>query len=210
MTRYNLGCGSQYIDSYINVDFPESEHNVNHDVKADLYTDILEMKYEECDEIRSHHFFEHFNYYDSLALLLKWTEALKIGGTLVIDVPDLEALCRAYLVADTETKFRVARYLFGSHEAKWAFHLNNWGKDTLSYVLIKLGFSIEEYQSYGEPNSKQPNCGMTITAVKRKAHSREYLLGELDKILELYQNGRDTDFENRLGQYFKNEMRKKI
>lgn len=116
--------GSQYMEGYCNVDFPPTHHNVNHDIKVDLYANILEMKYEKCEEIRSAHLFEHFNYFETFALLYKWTNALEMNGTLIIDIPDLEALCRAYLAADTKTKFLVARYLFGSHEAEWAYHIN--------------------------------------------------------------------------------------
>lgn len=210
MTHYHLGCGSQYLSGYINIDFPEANHNVNHDVKADLYTDILEMKYEECDEIRSHHFFEHHNYYDSFVLLFKWTEALKVGAKLIIDVPDLEALCKAYLAADVKKKFLVVRYISGSHEGSWAVHFSNWNEDTLSYVLKEIGYLIEKVDKYGSPTEEKPNCGVMITAKKETVYSREELIKKLENILELYQNGKDSDFENRLGQYFKDEMKKKI
>ena len=207
--KYHLGCGSQYLQGYLNVDFPPENHTVNNDVKADLYTDILNMEYEECDEIRSSHFFEHFNYYNSFVLLYKWTNALKLNGKLIIDVPDLEALCQAYLNANAETKFLVLRYIAGSHEAAWSYHINGWSKDTLSFVLTELGYKITEINKYGIINSKQPNCGICITALLDKKIDREILIDKLSNILKKYQNG-NTDFENRLGQYFINEMKKKI
>jgi len=207
--KYHLGCGSQYMEGYCNVDFPPTYHNVNHDIKVDLYANILEMEYQTCEEIRSHHFFEHFNYFETFALLYKWTNVLDNKGLLIIDIPDLEGLCQAYLAADTETKFLVARYLFGSHEAEWAYHINGWSQTTLGYVLMELGYSIENVKRYGSPNDLQPNCGLTITARKLIEYSKKELQDKLDKILLLYKNG-NTDFENRLGLYFQAELKNKI
>lgn len=207
--KYHLGCGSQYFEGYTNVDYPQDDHNVNHDIKADVYTNILLMKLEPCDEIRSHHFFEHFNFYDTFVLLYNWTNALKVGGTLTIDVPDLEALCQAYLVASSTNKFLVKRYLFGSHEAHWAFHINGWCKDTLSEVLGKLGFSITNTIKYGDVNSVQPNCGITIYANKDKELPKIEVENVLIEFLKLYKNG-NTDFENSLYNYFVKSFKEKI
>jgi hypothetical protein len=207
--KYHLGCGSHYLEGYLNVDFPDANHNVNHNIKADLYIDILEMQYEECEEIRSHHFFEHFNYFDTLALLFKWTNALKLGGKITIDLPDLEELCKAYLSADTKTKFLVARYLYGSHEADWAYHINGWSKDTLSFVLQELGYVVCGVEKYGSCIDKQPNCGFTIVARLENKIANTELRNRLVNILALYKNG-NTQFENSLHDYFAIELDKKI
>jgi predicted SAM-dependent methyltransferase len=207
--KYHLGCGSNYLEGYLNVDFPPENHNVNHDIKADLYTDILKMNYPDCEEIRSHHFFEHFNYFDTCVLLYKWTHNLQLGGILVIDLPDLEALCQAYLLADVKTRFLVGRYMFGSHEANWAYHINMWSQNTLTYILTELGYVIENIHKYGLPTDKQPNCGLTIRAKKNIIYNQEEIKNKITNFLELYKNG-DTDFENRLCQYFKDEFNRKI
>jgi hypothetical protein len=207
--KYHLGCGSHYLEGYLNVDFPDANHNVNHDIRADLYTDILQMHYEECEEIRSHHFFEHFNYFDTFALLYKWTNALKSGGKLTIDLPDLEELCRAYLSADTKTKFLVARYLYGSHEADWAYHINGWSKETLEIVLQSLGYIIQDVQKYGSYTDKQPNCGLTISSILQNKPNPTEMKNSLIQLLALYKNG-NTEFENSLCDYFVVEMNKNL
>ena len=89
--KYHLGCGTRYFDGYVNVDNPPSEHSIAN-VKADIYGDLITVKLDPCEEIRSHHVFEHFSYSESLALLVKWTRALKIDGVLIIDIPDIEVL----------------------------------------------------------------------------------------------------------------------
>lgn len=207
--KYHLGCGSNYLNGYLNVDFPSENHNVNHNIKADLYTDILEMDYQECEEIRSSHFFEHFNYFNTFVLLYKWTEKLNIAGKLIIDLPDLEELCKAYLEGDIKTKFIVARYMYGSHEADWAYHINGWSKETLSYILQELGYEIININKYGLFNEEKPNCGITITATLNKKYNKDEVANKLIKIFDLYKNG-NTDFENRLCLYFTEKFNSKI
>ena len=80
--KYHLGCGTRYLDGYVNVDNPPSKHSIAN-VKADIYGDLITVSLDPCEEIRSHHVFEHFNYMESLALLVKWTRALKIEGDRV-------------------------------------------------------------------------------------------------------------------------------
>lgn len=207
--KYHLGCGSHYLEGYTNVDFPPENHNVNHDIKVDLYANILEMTYEGCEEIRSHHFFEHFSYFDTLALLFKWTKCLILNGKLVIDMPDLEELCKAYLNGSIETKFITTRYLYGSHEADWAYHINGWSKDTISYILENIGYEIQQTNKYGNFTDEKPNCGITVSAILKQKYDKDTLREKFHKVFKLYQNG-DTDFENRLCEYFIKEFEGKI
>lgn len=205
--KYALGVGEYYLEGYLNVDYPQEHHNVNDNIKADLYADILTMDYEPCIEIRSHHFFEHFNYFNTFILLYKWINALELNGILTIDIPDLEELCKAYLYGDIKTKFLVTRYLYGSHEAHWAYHINGWSKDTLEYILNDLGLELINIKKYGNFEDIQPNCGMTLTfEVKNKLNKQE-ISEKLINFLSLYKNG-ETDFENRLYKYFEQEFNK--
>lgn len=127
------------------------------------------MKYDCCEEIRSHHVFEHFNYIESLALLIKWSEALQQSGQLRIDVPDFETLCRQYLInRDIKKSFKLIRLLFGSHEAEWAYHINGWSSDTLEYVLEKFGFEMISCHKYGNPLADFPNCGIDMKFMKKE------------------------------------------
>jgi predicted SAM-dependent methyltransferase len=198
--KYHLGCGSVYLEGYVNVDFPQEHHNINHSIKADLYVDIMKMKYEKCDEIKSNHFFEHFSYVDSLVLLYKWTKALNFEGILDIGIPDVEELCKAFVIGNTATKFKVIRYLYGSHEADWAYHLNGWSKDTLTHVLEILGYKIEDISSHGDFNSDFPNCGLNIKARLTVLFYLEDLQEKIKEILLMYKNG-NTEFEKNLYDY---------
>lgn len=163
--KYHLGCGTQYKDGYINIDNPPSEHSIAN-VKADIYGDLITVPLDPCIEIRSHHVFEHFNYMESLALLVKWTRALELEGILLIDIPDMEVLTQELLTSiqknDVRRTFKIVRLLYGSHEADWAYHINGWSLRSLSHVLEKMGFEGTGSQRYGDRASIFPNCGLAM------------------------------------------------
>jgi len=147
--RLHLGCGEQYLDGYINIDYPSSEHTVMV-IKADIFADIAQLNFPPCslDEIRSHHVFEHFSRIEALALLIEWHQWLKLGGKLHIETPDLIGSAKTLLL-DTSwsVKMGVVRHLAGSHEAKWAYHIDQWFPERFEHTLRKLGFDPVQTQS---------------------------------------------------------------
>lgn len=207
--KYHLGCGSVYLNGYCNVDFPPENHNVNKNIKVDLYTNILTMEMQRCSEIRSSHVFEHFNYTDSLFLLYRWYKHLTINGLLRINIPDVEALSKALTEASIEKSFRIIRYLYGSHEDTWAYHINGWTDKTLSYALNNIGFMISSINKTGSINSDHPNCSIELFAVKKEEKSDIELIKSITSLFRLYKNG-DTEFENSLESYFQEKFTERI
>lgn len=143
--KLHLGCGEKYLDGYINIDYPPSEHTVAN-VKADLFYDITKLKFpnESVDEIRLHHVFEHFERATAFSLLIKWHEWLKVGGLLHIETPDIKG-CAEVIVsnASIKTKQAIIRHIFGSHEAKWAYHLDGWFDEKFLHILQQFGFEVK-------------------------------------------------------------------
>jgi len=141
--KLHLGSGAKYLDGYINIDFPQSEHSVM-EVKADVYKDIRELEYEDgsVDEIRTHHMLEHFSRQEALKLLVQWRGWLKPGGLLHIEPPDFEKSVSSYAYAGRRRRFELGRHVFGSQEADWAYHLDFWDAGKFKYVLHKLGFKV--------------------------------------------------------------------
>ncbi|KKQ68421.1 MAG: Methylase involved in ubiquinone/menaquinone biosynthesis-like protein [Parcubacteria group bacterium GW2011_GWA2_38_27] len=136
------------MEGYVNIDFPPSEHTIIIP-KADIFKDIRKLEYQEnsVDEIRNHHLFEHFSRQEALKLLLQWRRWLKLGGLLVIETPDFEECAKLFITTnDIEKQFKLARHIFGSHEAEWALHKDFWSKSKFKFVLNKLGFSVSEIQ----------------------------------------------------------------
>ncbi len=148
MVKLHLGCGQNYLDGYVNVDLPTEGQTIM-EAKADIYQDIRELAYApgEVDEVRNHHLLEHFSRQEALKLILQWSRWLKTGGRLVIETPDFETAFAKFTDAPIETKFKIARHIFGSQENDWAFHKDWWGKEKFTFVLEKLGFKIVEIKN---------------------------------------------------------------
>lgn len=139
--RLHLGCQEKYLKGYINIDLPPSAHTVEK-VKADLYADVRDLKYEPGSiiEVRSHHLLEHFRRAESLILLSRWHKWLEPRGLLVVETPDFEESAKKFLASPTESQFVFARHIFGSQEADWAVHKDFWSESKFRYVLSRLGF----------------------------------------------------------------------
>lgn len=149
MTKLHLGCGTRYLDGYVNIDHPPGEHTVQHALIADRHADITELTYPDgtIDEVRLHHVFEHFPRQIALALLCRWTDWLKPGGLLRIETPDVMASAWALVSPMTSSgaRHQILRHLFGSHEAGWAAHWDGWYEDRFKDTLTALGFRDLEF-----------------------------------------------------------------
>lgn len=143
--KLHLGCGQKYLDGYWNVDFPSEEHTVQDYSVADSVCDIKTLEYPKgsIDEVRSHHFFEHFPRPVALALLCRWTDWLKPGGTLHIETPDFLSSIYRFVspFVSFDEKEQIMRHLFGSHEAPWAVHWDAWYEERFKKILVALGYT---------------------------------------------------------------------
>ena len=145
--KLHLGCGSYYLDGYINIDLPADQHTVSKP-KTDLIADFRTLKYEPgtVDEVRCHHVFEHFTRAEALKLLLVWRRWLAIGGTLHIETPDFDTACWYYALSGKKARAEISRHVFGSQEAAWANHYDGWGKRKYTDVLTALGFTALQFK----------------------------------------------------------------
>lgn len=149
MIKLHLGCGEAYLEGYTNIDFPVAEHSVMKP-KADVFADIRTLQYApgSIAEIRSHHVFEHFSRAETLKLLRQWHGWLAVGGKLVIETPDFEGSIKKFLYADIRTQSQLGRHIFGSQEAKWAYHLDGWYGRKFKFVLSRFGFEKIGVQNF--------------------------------------------------------------
>ena len=183
--KLHLGCGENYLEGYVNIDFPTANHNVMK-VKADKYADITKLEYpaESIDEIRLHHVLEHFNRVVSTGLLIKWQKWLKIGGILRIETPDFEE-CAKKLVnsgSDYRTKFALLRHLEGDQAESWAYHITQWTKDRFIFALQQFGFEDLNFHQTSWQN-KPYLANIEVTAKKQKTMSDEELFEKAKIIL---------------------------
>ena len=181
--KLHLGCGEKYFFGYVNIDYPSSEHTVQQISKADYFADITEIVFpnNSVDEIRIHHVFEHFDRSTALALLCKWNMWLKVNGKLIVETPDFEG-CTSLFIDKSFTfqqKQSVLRHIFGSHEAKWAYHYDGWYEEKYKIVLEKLGYDITNI----EHNKYELTRNITVTAQKRNQISLDEIVKNSKQLL---------------------------
>ena len=183
MVKLHLGCGTTYLKDYVNIDYPQSEHNHVKPV-CDRYEDITTLSFDEAsvDEIRLHHVFEHFGRVQSLALLIKWHLWLKIGGKLRIEVPDLTGCAEDIINGDPKLRMKVIRHMVGDQTAKWGYHIDQWNEDRFLHTLSAIGFgsiTIGRWRWGREPYL----ANVEAVCCKEKNISREEMIEKAKKIL---------------------------
>ena len=170
--KLHMGCGQNHLNGYVNVDYPQSEHNVMKsaaDAEADITKDLLFPRFS-VDEIRSHHFFEHLRRVTALAQLVKWYHWLRIDGILVIETPDFMGSVKQLADAATNysQKMAIVRHLVGDQAASWAYHRDMWFHDRFETSLSCLSFHIADI-SYSTWDRWPHLKSITVTATKVNA-----------------------------------------
>lgn len=92
--RANLGCGNQIYAGWTNIDIVRTGPSV---VAHDLSTSIP-LPDASCDVVYHSHVLEHLKRADAQFFMRECFRVLKPGGFLRVAVPDLEQICRQYLL----------------------------------------------------------------------------------------------------------------
>ena len=149
--KLHLGCGQNYFEGYINIDFPLDKHSVQQTSVADEFADITKLRYPtgSIDEVRLHHVFEHFTRPVACALVASWQTWLKTDGVLHIEVPDFDRTAKSVLsrFTDDHTKAVGLRHIFGSNEEFWAVHYEGWSAKRLGALVTAFGFEVNEIKT---------------------------------------------------------------
>lgn len=145
--KLNLGCGLDYRDGYINVDF-------HHSHKVDLVSDVSYLKEiddQSCSEAVAQDVLEHMPRAQADTALREWNRVLKLGGVVRIRVPSLIDLSRLLSHRKNQTRKgqeRLIQYLYGTQGYEGDFHLNGFTKLTLKHDLERAGFAVASIKIY--------------------------------------------------------------
>lgn len=159
--RLHLGCGSNHLDGWINVDFKRQSG-----VEA-----VWNIKYElpvedgSCEYIFHEHVLEHFSLEDGLTVLRQCHRKLKSGGVLRVAMPSLDdmlARCVAETYADdhdenaprvvTKSEYLNVRFRWWGH--KWIYD-----RAELRRQLLKAGFSSVREAAH-RAGAEAPLCNL--------------------------------------------------
>ena len=141
-----LGSGEMKIDGYLSVDL----YNDKADIKADIIT--LDLPDNSIDEMLAFHVIEHLDFVGFEKAIKNWYRMLKPGGKLIIECPDLEYGCYAFLYNKNGSKWLPNFY--GSQGGKGLYHLNGFTHQRLKHYSVKTGFSSFRIRNWKERRSK--------------------------------------------------------
>jgi SAM-dependent methyltransferase len=138
--RLNLGCGDKILPGYVNVDVVEARAGMRPDVICDLH-ELTPFDDASADEILSVHVVEHFWRWEVRDVLREWIRALKPGGRMVVECPNIRSACETFL-QDPE---RFAREDQDGQRTMWVFYGDPKWKDPL--MIHRWGYTPESLRA---------------------------------------------------------------
>ena len=138
--RLNLGCGWDKRDGFLNIDL----HGFH---EPDLVADVRNLDMlpsGQYDEIVAQDVLEHLTRADGPVALREWARLLRIGGQLVLRLPDLIGLLDTLRASDDPAhQTNMVQCLFGTQAYNGDFHLNGFTEALLRHALHDAGFDVE-------------------------------------------------------------------
>lgn len=161
--RLNLGCGADYREGYVNVDFSNLSSE-GKEIKVDVVCNFLtdDLPFEDVEEVIFHETLEHFNRFNGLKVLKKIYGVMKDGGIMHLTVPNAKKQLALLLAKMSDN---VSFEDFEKAHEKWTFwkwhddlaggtresdgfdgdrHKTFYSRSSLISVLEHVGFEIEE------------------------------------------------------------------
>lgn len=148
--KLHLGCNTNRKEGWLNLDIMPGPG-------VDIVSSAHELPSIEdgvVDEILAEHLFEHFSFYEAQRALAEWYRVLRPGGILVIECPDLVALCRAFVEANEYERFQsnkghwaLIHHIYGNQRGRTQeeqlsqTHKSGYSPLRLEEMLIGVGFS---------------------------------------------------------------------
>lgn len=163
--KLNLGAGGIEYPGYLSVDL--------NDHRAHIMMDITRLDFDDSTitEILASHVFEHLNPYHALDILKDWLRALKPGGKLIMEMPDIEQLCKRFVTANTGERYGILNAIYGSVNTTGVGdpsnitspHLFGWWPQSLWDHLTNAGFTNIVFMDEKIPH---PESNLRVEAQK--------------------------------------------
>lgn len=111
------------------------------------------------DTIYTSHLLEHFGFKEAQSALVEWYRVLKVGGKIMINVPDMDWASEQILsftgaltnqIGKNSTLFNtpqmIMEVIYGNQDHEGEFHKSGYTKKSLKLLLEKVGFKKIEIQ----------------------------------------------------------------
>ena len=163
--KLNLGAGGIEYEGYLSVD--------KYDSRAHIDMDITKLDFDDSsvNEILASHVFEHLNPYHALAILNDWRRVLKPGGKLIMEMPDIEQLCKRFVAASTGERYGILNAVYGSVNTTGVGgpdnitspHLFGWWPQSMYDHLVNAGYTNIVFMDEKIPH---PESNFRVEATK--------------------------------------------
>lgn len=163
--KLNLGAGGIEYEGYLSLD--------KYDARAHITMDIEKLDFDDSSvsEILASHVFEHLNPYHALDILREWRRVLKPGGKLIMEMPDIEQLCKRFVSANTGERYGILNAIYGSVNTTGVGgpdnitspHLFGWWPQSLWDHLSNAGFTDIVFMDEQIPH---PESNLRVEAKK--------------------------------------------
>jgi ubiquinone/menaquinone biosynthesis C-methylase UbiE len=164
LVKAHIGCGSNLLHGYINVDIAPQQEKIKQGTLTNLPFEDNAL-----DEILTEHVFEHLTFSEEQIAWKECYRVLKKGGKLTIEVPDFEWLCKTFLAAND--KFRefyqvgavdhyfgngkalderwsiVTTLIFGNQNGSGQYHYTAYTVAKIHDIAQLVGFDVQTTQS---------------------------------------------------------------
>lgn len=143
--RLELGSGGRPTEGFTHLDCRDGLPGV--DIVDDATTLEL-VSPGSCSEIRACHLLEHLSHRDTARILGVWLNRLRPGGSLYVEVPNLEGHILAWQIGSS-TDERFVTYLFGDQDYPENFHKTMFTPGMLERALTAVGFVDVQTHDFG-------------------------------------------------------------
>lgn len=148
--RLHLGCGSIHLAGYVNIDIQDWADVC--DLVADA-TKLYMCEDNSIEHIFTHALLEHIPPWDTTRTLKEWNRVLKPGGTIQIEVPDLERIFQDWLVNKTLGEQEAINNICGGNKSpnkaySHQDHLTGFTYERLTRIMKDCGFTNFERREH--------------------------------------------------------------
>lgn len=135
--KLDIGCGTQKLEGYTGVDaFVET------DIKAQMWE--IPLADGSVEEIYSSHALEHVEMKMVQPTLKEWLRLLNPGGTLLLQVPNLDYCAKFWLTHKPEEHLWAESIMFGNQAHEGEFHKCGFTAMGLQGDLQQCGFIVDQ------------------------------------------------------------------
>jgi SAM-dependent methyltransferase len=151
--QVNLGCGSNILKDFINIDIYDNPEEKNY-VKGTALN--IPLKNASVDYIVLDQVLEHIAMADIVPVLYEIRRVLKVGGRCVIMVPDFEGAVKQWLSVNHNGSFDPQTYkyfsevIYGNQNHEGEFHKTPMCAGYLHFVLKLVGLTKHTISFYPE------------------------------------------------------------